>query len=94
MYSQPVDRSTGLICDQLIEFVGFHSHQGYPEKLRRIRFKDPESGKTLIFLTNNLTLPALTICLLYKNRWSVELFSNGSSNISASSVFTVTRPTP
>ena len=74
VYSQPVDRSSGLICDQFIELVGFYSHQGYPEKLRRIRFKDPDSGKTLIFLTNNMTLPALTICLLYKNRWSVELF--------------------
>ena len=74
VYSQPVDRTTGLICDQLIELNGFYSHQSYPEKLRRIRFKDPDSGKTLMFLTNNITLPALTICLLYKNRWSVELF--------------------
>src|ERR1700737_474922 len=46
----------------------------YPEHLRRIRFKDPESGKTLVFLTNNTALPALTICALYKKRWSVELF--------------------
>ncbi len=74
VYSQPVNRTTGLICDQLIELDGFYSHQSYPEKLRRIRFKDPDSGKTLVFLTNNMTLPALTICLLYKNRWSVELF--------------------
>ncbi len=63
VYSQPVDRTAGLICDQLIELLGFYSHQSYPEKLRRIRFKDPDSGKTLIFLTNNMTLPALTICL-------------------------------
>ncbi len=74
LYSQPVDRSTGLICDQIIELNGFYSHQDYPEKLRRIRFKDPESGKTLVFLTNNMNLPALTICLLYKHRWQVELF--------------------
>ena len=74
LYSQPVDRTTGLICDQIIVLEGFYSHQGYPEKLRRVRFKDPESGKTLVFLTNRMTLPALTICLLYKNRWKVELF--------------------
>lgn len=74
LYSQPVDRTTGLICDQTIVLEGYYSHQGYPEKIRRIRFKDPESGKTLVFLTNNMTLPALTICLLYKNRWKAELF--------------------
>jgi hypothetical protein len=74
LYSHDVDRATGLICDQRVVLEGYYSHQGYPEQLRRIRFKDPESGKTLIFLTNALTLPALTICLLYKNRWRVELF--------------------
>lgn len=74
LYSQPVDRTTGLICDQIIELEGFYSHQGYPEKLRRIRIKDPQSGKTLVFLTNDMRLPALTICLLYKHRWRVELF--------------------
>lgn len=74
LYSQPVDRTTGLICDQIIELEGYYSHQSYPEKLRRIRFKDSESGKTLVFLTNEMTLPALTICLLYQHRWRVELF--------------------
>ena len=74
LYSQPVDRTTGLICDQIIVLEGYYSHQGYPDKLRRIRFNDPETGKTLVFLTNNMTLPALTICLLYKNRWKAELF--------------------
>lgn len=74
LYSEPVDRTIGLICDQIIVLEGYYSHQGYPDKLRRIRFKDPESGKTLVFLTNNMTLPALTICLLYKNRWKAELF--------------------
>lgn len=73
-YSHPVDRTTGLICDQIIVLEGYYSHQGYPEQLRRIRFKDPQSGKTLVFLTNNMTLPALTICLLYRKRWQVELF--------------------
>ena len=53
---------------------GYYSAKKYPEHLRRIRFKDPESGKTLVFLTNNTALPALTICALYKSRWQVELF--------------------
>jgi hypothetical protein len=74
LVSQPVDRSTGLICDQVVELTVFYSHQGYPERLRRIRFKDPETAKTLVFLTNNFALPALTIGALYKSRWSVELF--------------------
>ncbi len=74
LVSRPVDRSTGLICDQSVELTVFYSHQGYPERLRRIRFKDPETAKTLIFLTNNFALPALTIGALYKSRWHVELF--------------------
>jgi hypothetical protein len=74
VYSAPVDRATGLICDQLVMLNGHYSVKKYPEHLRRIRFKDPESGKTLVFLTNNTTLPALTIAALYKNRWAVELF--------------------
>ncbi len=74
LVSRPVDRSTGLICDQSVELTVFYSHQGYPERLRRIRFKDPETAKTLVFLTNNFTLPALTIGALYKSRWQVELF--------------------
>lgn len=72
--AQAVDRSTGVFCDQIITLEGFYSQQGYPEKFRRIRFKDPETGKRLVFITNNMTLPALTICLLYKSRWQVELF--------------------
>lgn len=71
--SQPVDRSTGLICDQPVELTVFYSHHGYPERLRRIRYRDPQ-GRRLVFLTNHLSLPALTICALYKNRWQVELF--------------------
>ena len=74
IYSAPVDRDTGLICDQTIALDGFYSKQGFPGHLRRIRFKDPETGKTLVFLTNQTTLPALTICALYKSRWQVELF--------------------
>lgn len=71
--SRPVDRNTGLICDQLIELIVFYSKQGYPERLRRIRYRDDE-GRTLVFLTNNLALPASTICELYRQRWHVELF--------------------
>lgn len=74
VYSAATDRSTGVICDQSIALNGFYISKDYPELLRRIRFKDPESGKTLVFLTNNTTLPALTIAALYKNRWQVELF--------------------
>ena len=74
VYSMPVDRSTGIICDQRIALDGYYISQDYPEQLRRIRFKDPETGKTLVFLTNNFTLSAATICALYKSRWQVELF--------------------
>jgi hypothetical protein len=74
IYSAPTDRTTGIICDQTVLLKGFYSTQHYPENLRRIRFKDPETGKTLIFLTNNFVLPALAIAALYKNRWQVELF--------------------
>ena len=74
VYSAAIDRSTGLMCDQTIALNGFYSKQGFCDHLRRIRFKDPQTGKTLIFLTNQMTLPALTICALYKSRWQVELF--------------------
>jgi hypothetical protein len=74
VYSAPVDRSTGLICDQSIAFNNFYAARGYPEHMRRIRYRDPESHKNLVFLTNHRELPALTICALYKSRWQVELF--------------------
>ena len=74
VYSAATERSTGVICDQRVMLNGRYTAPKYPEHLRRIRFKDPESGKTLIFLTNNTTLPALTIAALYKSRWQVELF--------------------
>lgn len=73
-YSHPVDRSTGLICDQTIVLTVPLSADGYPDTLRRIRFKDPETGKTLVFLTNNFELPALTITELYRCRWQIEIF--------------------
>ena len=74
VYSAVADRGTGVICDQQVMLNGHYSAMKYPEHLRRIRFKDPESGKTLVFLTNNTALPALTIGALYKSRWQVELF--------------------
>ena len=74
IYSSPVDRATGLVCDQTIALNGFYATQHYPDFLRRIRFNDAQSGKTLILLTNNFALPPLTIAALYKNRWQVELF--------------------
>ena len=70
----PTDRTSGVIGDQRVRLNGFYSAKHYPEHLRRIRFKDPTSGKTLVFLTNNTALPALTIAALYKRRWQVELF--------------------
>jgi hypothetical protein len=74
IYSVKTDRSTGILCDQTIALDGFYAKQDYPQRLRRIRFKDPDTGKTLVFLTNNFMLPAATICALYKSRWQVELF--------------------
>ena len=74
VYSAPTDRSSGVICDQVIALNGFYTAKKYPEQLRRISFKDPETGKRLVFLTNNTTLPPLTIAALYKSRWQVELF--------------------
>lgn len=73
-YSHPVDRITGLLCDQTVTLSGFYSRKGFAAPLRRIKFNDPETGKRLVFLTNNLALPALTITQLYRMRWRVELF--------------------
>ena len=74
IYSNPVDKSTGLICDQVVVLTGFYSKKYYPEKLRRIKFFDAETGKRLTFLTNQFSFSALTIAKLYKCRWQVELF--------------------
>jgi transposase len=73
-YSHPTDRSTGVLCDQTILLTVPRSAEGYPEPLRRIRYKDPQSGKTLVFLSNNFVLPALTITELYRCRWQIEIF--------------------
>jgi transposase len=74
LYSHPVKKITGLKCDQTIVLTGFHSSKSYPEKLRRIKYYDAETDKTLVFLTNNFILPPLTIAQLYRCRWQIELF--------------------
>ena len=73
-YSHPVDRTTGLVCDQTVVLTVYYSRKGFEAPLRRIKFNDPETGKRLVFLTNNFALPALTIAQLYRMRWRVELF--------------------
>jgi len=74
LYSHPIDKATGLRCDQTVVLTGFYSFRDYPEKLRRIKYYDEETKKTLVFLTNNFTLPPLTIAQLYRCRWQIELF--------------------
>ena len=74
LYSHHVDRATGLRCDQTVVLTNFYAHKDYPDKLRRVRYIDEETGNDLTFLTNNFILPALTIAQLYKGRWGVELF--------------------
>ncbi len=74
VYSTATDRTTGVVADQTITLDGYYTRRDYPVHLRRVRFRDPKTGKTLVFLTNQTALPALTICDLYKSRWQVELF--------------------
>jgi len=74
LYSRPVDKSTGVQSDQIIVLEGFYSHKAYPDKLRRIRYFDTAQNKRLIFLSNNFTLPALTIAKLFQCRWQIEIF--------------------
>jgi len=74
LYSHPVDKTTGLRSDQTIVLTGFYARKDYPEKLRRIRFYDAENDRYLVFLTNNFSLPALTIAKLFQCRWQIELF--------------------
>jgi len=74
VYSTATDRTTGVIADQTIALDGHYTRRDYPAHLRRVRFRDPQTGKTLVFLTNLTAQPALTICDLYKSRWQVELF--------------------
>ena len=72
--SRPVDRTTGLICDQVVVPAGVTTSVNYPDRLRRIKYRDRERNKVLVFLINNFVLPALTITELYRARWQVELF--------------------
>ncbi|NTV73504.1 MAG: IS4 family transposase, partial [Holophaga sp.] len=74
LYSQPVDKSTGVQCDQIVVLKGYYAKKDYPEKLRRIRYFDSKNNKLLVFLTNNFVLPAITIADLYRRRWQIELF--------------------
>jgi len=74
LYSRPVDKFAGVQCDQIIVLEGFYSHKAYPDKLRRIRLFDTDLNKRLVFLTNNFTLPALTIAQLFQCRWQIEIF--------------------
>ena len=74
IYSHPVDKTKGLRCDQTVRLTGFYTAKDYPEKLRRIKYYDHESGRIFVFLTNNFLLPAMTITELYRCRWQIELF--------------------
>ena len=74
LYSRQVDKTTGVQCDQIVLTNGLYAKKDYPEKLRRIRYYDADNNKRLVFLTNNFTLPAITIAELYRYRWQVELF--------------------
>jgi hypothetical protein len=74
MYSAVVDKDKGILCDQTIKLLGYYTSKDYPEKLRRIKFYDKDTGKTLTFLTNNFELSALEVAMLYKHRWFIELF--------------------
>ncbi len=78
LYSRKVDRTTGIICDQTVVPDGVTTPKHYPDKLRRIKYVDRETERTLVFLTNDFILPPLTIAELYRSRWRVELFSSGS----------------
>ena len=73
-YSAPKDKESGIRADQTIALVTYKSKNDYPEKLRRVSYVDKERGKRLVFLTNNFTIPALTVAEIYKQRWQVELF--------------------
>lgn len=74
LYSQKVDKSSGVLCDQIIRVSGFYAQKDYPDKMRRIKYHDEETDKHFVFLTNNLDIQALTVAELYRNRWKVELF--------------------
>lgn len=74
LYSYPIDKTKGLRCDQTVVLTGHYARKKYPEKLRRVKYHDEKTGKTLVFLTNNFKISALTVAHLYRERWKVELF--------------------
>jgi len=74
LVSQDVDKTCGILCDQIIRLSGFYSSQHYPDRLRRIKYHDTETDKTLVFITNNFLLASPIIARLFKCRWEVELF--------------------
>lgn len=92
--SKPVDEATGVRSDQVVWLALTRSIEHYPDRFRRVSYKDPESGKALVFLTNNFDLPALTIAQLYKSRWRSSCSSNGSSRTCASNTFSAPATTP
>jgi hypothetical protein len=81
LYSHKADKTAGVKYDQTVVLTGFYARKDYPDKLRRIKFYDAEKGRTFIFLTNQFTLPASIIAELYRYRWRVEIFLNGSNSI-------------
>jgi IS4 transposase len=87
-YSQPVDQSTGVRTDQIVILTTLGSTVACPDSLRRVSYLDAVTGKRLKFLTNNFTLPALTIAQIYKQRWQVELFFRWSNSTCASRLST------
>ena len=74
IYSTKTDKAIGVLSDQTGKLVNFYPLKGYPEKLRRVKYRDQESGKTFVFLTNNMEITAVQVALLYQNRWQIELF--------------------
>ncbi len=74
LYSHKIDKSRGLKCDQTVNFTGYYQKKDYPETIRRVKFYDEENKKTFVFLTNNFEISAMTVAMLYKNRWKIELF--------------------
>jgi len=74
IYSGKVDKSTGVVYDQIGKLTGFYTAKDYPDKLRRVKYYDRESNRTFVFLTNNMEITPSQVALLYKNRWQIELF--------------------
>ncbi|MDP2655201.1 MAG: IS4 family transposase, partial [bacterium] len=73
-YSNPVDKTTGVLADQVVFLTGRRTRESYPDTLRRIKYRDAATGHTYVFLTNNFNVSASSIALLYKHRWQIELF--------------------